>query len=201
MMEVFGLIDRSRLPLSVPYLPGYGAGTLPATGTLGLMGAYPALSGMGGIGGINPLTGFGMPMSGIGGMPGTSMVPGIGGWPATGAWPGTMGMPMTSPYPGMNPGTFAQGIQPWTTPQTTQTALDGIWELNKGGFVIIRSNRARFYASREEYQDYVLGYDRDFLWWAPESGGTRSRYRYRVQDDRMILADSEGNVLLLRRRR
>ena len=35
MMEIFGLINRDRLPLNVPYLPGYGGlgslGSLPGT--------------------------------------------------------------------------------------------------------------------------------------------------------------------------
>lgn len=210
MMEVFGLIDRGRLPLSTPYMPGFGSSALPAVGTLGLLGAYPGLGGMSGIGGLNPMTGLGMPLTGAGALPGTAMMPGTSMLPGTsmmpgtsvmpglGGWPGTTGMP----YQALNPGAYAQGMQPWAaTPQATQSALDGIWELNKGGFVIIRGNRARFYASREKYQDYVLGYDRDYLWWAPESGGSRSRYRYRVQNDRMVLADSERNVLLLRRRR
>jgi hypothetical protein len=201
MMALFGLIDRSHLPLSTPYAPTYGIGGLPASGALGALGAYPALSGMGGLGGISPLTGLGMPMSGVGALPGTSMMPGVGGWPGTGSWPGTMGMPMGSPYPGMNPGAYLQGVQPWAAQQTAPSALDGIWDLNRGGFVIIRGNRARFYASRDKFQDYVLGYDRDHLWWSPQSGGTQSRYRYRMQDDRMVLADSEQNVLLLRRRR
>ena len=36
MMEIFGLIDRTRLPLGTPYLPAYGQ-----SGMTGL-GAFPA---------------------------------------------------------------------------------------------------------------------------------------------------------------
>lgn len=200
MMEVFGIIDRGRLPLGVPYLPSYGQGAMPGIGglsglggmpglggypmpgmtpSLGALGGYPAL---GGLTGLSPLTGYGGLVQGL---------------PATGAWPGGLpGLGGMTPYPG------AQG---WTTPgpayrQQVQQ-LDGIWELDKGGFVILRGNAARLYLARDRYQDFTIGYDDQWLWWTPQSGGTASRYQYRRQDGRMILRDDDGNYLLLRRRR
>ena len=41
MMEIFGLIDRSRLPPGVPYLPGYGHSWTPGIGsTTGMIGYF-----------------------------------------------------------------------------------------------------------------------------------------------------------------
>ena len=175
MMEIFGLIDRSRLPLSVPYLPGYG------------QQLTPALSGWYGAGGFPGMS----PMSGLGGYPGMSPMPGLGGTPGIGSWPGAGGIPGSWYGPG--------GQGPGATP--TGGYLDGAWELSKGGFVVISGNRARLYLTPRQYQDFAVRYDRDRLWWAPRAGGATARYRYRVIDGRMVLRDDDGNYLLLRRRR
>ncbi|MCB1727656.1 MAG: hypothetical protein KDI22_09525, partial [Gammaproteobacteria bacterium] len=62
MMEIFGLIDRSSLPLGVPYLPGntsaFGSGFSGLSG----FGAYP---GLGTMSGVSPMSLYGM-----GGVPG-----------------------------------------------------------------------------------------------------------------------------------
>lgn len=183
MMEVFGLIDRDRLPLSVPYLPGYGQQFTPGLGALGGFG------GPGGVPGMSPMYGLGgvpgmSPMYGLGGMPGMSSVPGMGG--AGGIPGGNWG----------NLGQYPQG--PANRPSTY---LDGIWELDKAGFVIIKGNIARLYLSREQYQDFAIFYDRQHLWWRPQEGGESSRYTYQEREGRMILRDTEGNRLLMRRRR
>ena len=189
MMEVFGLIDRDRLPLSVPYLPGYGQQFSPGLGTLG------GLSGLGGIPGMSPMYGLGgmpgmSPMYGLGGVPGMSTVPGMGGMPGTGGMPGGSweNWGNLNSYPQM----------PANRPSTY---LDGIWELDKRGFVIIKGDVARLHLSREQYQDFAIYYDRQHLWWRPQEGGKASRYKYQERDGRMILRDSEGNLLLMRRRR
>ena len=49
MMELFGLINRARLPLGVPYAPGYGTSTIPGLGGLSGIGAYSALGGLPGV--------------------------------------------------------------------------------------------------------------------------------------------------------
>lgn len=184
MMEMFGLVDRSRLPLGVPYLPSYGQNALPAIGGLG---SYPGLGG---------LTGF-SPMYGMGAVPGLAPPYGMGQLPGGLGWPGG-----AYPQSGGLPNYWAgQGWPGLAQSGATSGLLDGIWEINKGGFVIIRGNAARLYVSQERYQDFVIGYDRRYLWWRPQAGGNSSRYRYQIRDGRMVMQDNDGNYLLLRRRR
>jgi len=188
MMEVFGLIDRSRLPLAIPQLPGSG---------------LPAMSGFGNPYGIAGMSGMGM-------YPGTAMLPGMS--PLGGMGPGLGGMPGVNPLTGMAgwPGGFPQsGGWPyppagtWQAPSSTtgKALLDGVWELNKGGFVIIRGRSARLYLSRDKTQDFTIGYDHEHFWWSPRGSKGGSRYRYQMKSGRMILRDSDGNMLLLKRRR
>ena len=192
MMEIFGLIHRDRLPLTVPYLPGYGQQLNPGLGGyagvpgMGL-GGFPGLSPMSGLGGVPGMS----PMSGLGG------VPGMGGIPGAGAWPGG-GFPPAGGVPGnwLDPSRYGSG--PMTR---TSTHLNGTWELENGGFVIIQGNMARLYLSPQQYQDFSVYYDRQHLWWRPQEGGTPSRYRYQTREGHMILRDEEGNLLLMRRRR
>ena len=216
MMELFGLIDRSRLPLSVPYMPGYspalggmtsmyglgGLGGLSGLGGLGTLGALPGVGGLGGLSGLGGVPGMGaMPGSLLG--PGAGMSQGaMGGWPSQGM-PGLGGVPGLGGMPAYGvPGLGGQPWQQWPGPATAPAAtLDGIWELNSGGVVVIRGDRARLYLSRERYQDFVIAYDRQQFSWAPLRGGSASRYRYQIRDGRMILQDKDGNYLLLRKRR
>jgi hypothetical protein len=196
MMEIFGLIDRDRLPLGVPYLPSYGQSSFPALGGPGGFGGLPGYPGIGGPSGLSPLYG-------MGGVPGLSPLYGTGAVPGMGQMPGGLGWPGGG-YPQLGGLPNHWGGQNWGGPgqhSASRGLLDGIWELNKGGFVIIRGNAARLYLSKETYQDFVIGYDHQYLWWQPQAGGSTSRYRYQVRDGRMIMQDSDGNYLLLRRRR
>ena len=185
MMENLGFVDRDRLSPGAPYLPDAGAtNPFPSAGLPGT-GAMPG----------------GFPMAGLGVTPGTAMpnpltgMPG-GGLPgATGAWPGG---PWMNPSPGNTVG------PPWTGGATAAPVpglLDGIWETNKGGVVIIRADAARLYLARDQYQDYLIRYDDRHFWWRPRDGSKFKRYRYEMREGRMILADAQGNLLLLRRRR
>lgn len=216
MMEVFGLIDRSRLPLSVPYLPGYGqslGGMAPlyGLGGLGGLGGLNSLGTLGTLGGVPGLGGLGVPgaLGGLGSLPGTTGFPGsvfapglgmpqagLGGWPIT-------GMQGLGGLPGYGiPGAAGQAWPQWPgAARAPAASLDGIWELNNGGVVIIRGDRARLYLARDRYQDFVIAYDQQHLNWAPLTGGNASRYRYQVRDGRMVMQDKDGNYLLLRRRR
>ena len=215
MMEIFGLINRNRLPLSVPYLPGYGG----LGGLAGTSGLSP-LGGFGGVPGLSPLGGFGgvpglSPLGGLGGVPGLSPLGGLGGVPGISTLPGLSTIPGAGMAPGMGtwpgatipgiaapPGNWAgPGYPGWGPATPRNTWLNGIWELDNGGVAIIRDNAARLYLSREQYQDFSIHYDRQHLWWQPSQGSRPSRYRYQVADGRMILQDGEGNLLLMRRRR
>jgi len=191
MMQIFGLIQRDRPPLIFPYLPGYGPQLIPG------LGGYSGVPGMGlgGFPGLSPMSGLGVPgispMSGLGGFPGMGVMPG------TGAWPGG-GFPPAGGVPGnwLDPSRYGSGPVTRASPH-----LNGIWELENGGFVIIQGNAARLYLSRERYQDFAVGYDRQHLWWRPQEGGRPSRYLYQTREGRMILRDEGGNLLLMRRRR
>jgi hypothetical protein len=73
--------------------------------------------------------------------------------------------------------------------------------LNTGDVVIIRADAARLYVSRDQHQDYLIRYDDTHFWWRPRDGSKFERYRYEMREGRMVLADQNGNLLLLRRRR
>jgi hypothetical protein len=203
MMEIFGMIRRDRLPLAVPYLPGYGQQLHPGLGGYGQqfvpgLGGYAGVPGMGigGFPGLSPIPGLGgvpgmSPMSGLGGVPGMGGIPGAGTWPG-GGFPPAGGVPGTW----LDPSRYGSG--PMTR---TSTHLNGIWELENAGFVIIQGNMARLYLSRERYQDFEVYYDRQHLWWRPQEGGAPSRYLYQAREGHMILQDEEGNLLLMRQRR
>lgn len=198
MMEIFGLIHRNRLPLGVPYMPSYSPLLTPGLGGLGGYPGMSPMSGLGGFPGMSPMSGLGgvpgmSPMYGLGGVPGMGTMPGAGGWPG-GGFPGAGGIPGNWVDSGRYGYGSGQGNQ-------AAAGLDGIWELENGGFVIIQGSVARLYISRERYQDFAVRYDRQYLWWRPREGGAPSRYLYQTREGRMILRDEEGNMLLLRRRR
>lgn len=214
MMEVFGFIDRDRLPMGVPFLPatGLGSGWNPGWAGMGGLGAVPgaySLGGMPGLGG-GPMTGWsalpgvggaaglpglgGGPLSGLGGMPGSIPWNAAGGQPWSGNPPWGSSAPWQAGPPGRQaarPGAGASRIG----------LLDGIWETNKGAVVIIKADAARLYVSRDRYQDFIIRYDHDHFWWQPRDGSKFRRYRYEMREGRMILADKDNNLLLMRRRR
>jgi hypothetical protein len=171
MMEIFGIIDRGSLGYGVPFSPAYGYG----------QGGLPGLGGYG-MPGATPFA----PWSGAG------AVPGLGAFPG-GGFPGYPGGGVPGPGGQRSPYGYGQG--------PVRGPLDGAWELSNGAVVIIRGNAARLHVSRQRYQDYRIGYDRESLWWAPAGGGPPTRYRYRVHSGRMVLGNSDGEVLLMRRRR
>ena len=187
MMEVFGFIDRRQIPLGVPYLPA-DRPLSPTFGGVPGFGAYPGMSSWPGAGGFPMNPSMGAMPPGLGQFPmQPPMAQGMGGFGAPPGMPGWGGMP--GPWNEGGQAAPAAGL------------LDGIWELNKGGLLIIKADAARLYVSRERYQDYVIRYDDSRLWWRPHNGNRTSQYRYEVRDDRMVLADSKGNLILLRRRR
>ena len=184
MMEIFGLIDRSSLPLGVPYLPGNTSVLGSGFGGLSGFGGYP---GMGVMPGVSPLSLYGM-----GGAP--ACLPGMGGVPGMGQFPGM------SAWPGAGWGIPNGYGQP--TGVNTTGQLDGIWELDKGGFVVIRGATPGCICHAK-----ISGFSRR-LRSARICGGPRRPAGHihatatQLSDGRMILRDNhEGNYLLLRRRR
>jgi hypothetical protein len=182
MMEVFGLIDRSAVPLGAPYLPSYGQSIPPGLGGLQGLGGWPGYPAMGGFPGMSPL-------GGPGSLPGTGLAPGVG-WPGSGF-----------PHPGKDSANWMNfGWQGKGGNSAESGFLDGIWELSNGGFAVIKRRSARLYLSKERYQDFTIGYDQQHFWWTPRGGNTTSHYRYQFRDGRMILRDNQGKMLLMRRR-
>lgn len=177
MMEIFGLINHSRLPLGSSYLPGYSSLMTPG------MAAYPGLGGLGMMPGASPWAGY----PGMGMMPGAGL-PGVGRFPGAGV-PGGF-----APFPGTPGGGGYRNLP-------GRGALDGAWELANGSFVIIKGDTARLYLSEERHQDFVIKYDDKAFWWSPRDSNTAKRYRYQVSNGRMLLRDNDGKVLLLLRRR
>jgi hypothetical protein len=238
MMELFGFIDRDRLPLGVPYLPATGYGSFPGGNAMGGIGGLggnpvtgfggmPGLGGMPGgypLGGIGGMPGFaGNPVTGLGAVPGMAAgypMPGLGGVPGLGGMGGVPGLGGIGGMPGLGgmgglPGNPWQGGMPFGGPAQGGWApdgrgnqppakiglLDGIWETNKGAVVIIKADAARLYVAQDRYQDFIIRYDHDHFWWQPRDGSKFRRYRYEMREGRMILADKDNNLLLLRRRR
>ena len=178
MMELFGLINRARLPLGVPYAPGYGTSTIPGLGGLSGIGAYSALGGLPGMSPMSPWAGVpggnwtgGNPMSGLGGWPG-----GVPGWakPDRRVWGDAI--------------------------QSVVADLDGVWDLSGGGVVVIKGRNARLLAGRYGHQDFSIAYNGTTFWWSPHGSNTTTGYRYRMRDGGMILRDNHGKTLLMRRR-
>lgn len=153
MMEIFGLIDRSSLPLGVPYLPGNTSVLGSGFGGLSGFGGYPGMGSDAGCVAAVPIWHGWRPRHG-GVCPAWAACPVWGQFPGMSAWPGAgWGIPNGYGQP---------------TGVNTTGQLDGIWELDKGGFVVIRGSNARLYLSREKFQDFRVGYDRQNLWWAPD---------------------------------
>ncbi len=188
MMELFGFIDRRPVPLGAPYLPADRP-----LGPTFASGYGPAGPGAFAAGGGVPLG----PMA-AGGPLGWSYPPNAAGpiGPGIATPPWLPGEPGQSKPQGM-PGPWAGPGPPLPPPGL----LDGIWQLSKGGLLILKADAARLYVSRERYQDFVVRYDDSRMWWRPHNGNRTSQYRYEVRDGRMVLADETGQLLLLRRLR
>lgn len=184
LMENAGFLDRDELPMGVPYLPSANAVSPFAFSNL----APPAGTA---IPGLNPFSNP-MPLSPMTGGGFSGLAPPGGTWP---------GIPWTNMPQG--PGQFSPQTPGWPGMPTPPVAglLDGVWELNRGGVVIIRADAARLYVTRDRSQDYLIRYDDTHFWWRPRDGSQFERYRYRMEEGRMVLADEAGNLLLLRRRR
>jgi hypothetical protein len=188
LMENFGFVDRNNLPMGVPYLPSATAASpLGFSGIPGTAGTgMPGLTPFSGTTPFGPLAGSGLPVY---------SAPGAG-------WPG---VPWANAWPDTGPGVpqgHRQGFGwPGAPGQPVAGLLDGIWELHRGGIVVIRADAARLYVSPDRFQDYLVRYDDKHFWWRPRDGSQFERYRYRMEEGRMVLADKDGNLLMLRRRR
>lgn len=142
--------------------------------------------------------------------------PSLPGWPPTppyGASPFS-GIPwMSLPASGATPygaaplasGAIPYGSTPWTPPVSHYRGgnilnkLQGAWETDKGGLLLVRGNMARLYVSREEHQDLYITADPRYLLLQPVGSQSPTRYEYHLYGDRLVLRDGRGNRLVLRR--
>ncbi len=155
---------------------------------------------------------------GVGGAPGPlpGVVPpipydpmGSRGWPsAFGAWPGTQGYPgRAGPLPGgsqMNQ--MAEALRQ-TMPLPGRgggmrwgaSILEGVWEDNQGGMLIVQGGRYRIYSSCNGYidGDIRVGADRVGLT-NPQEDFTQT-FEFALDQGRLALRNAQGQVFLYRR--
>lgn len=106
------------------------------------------------------------------------------------AWP-------QGPYPGTGYDGWSGAPQP--APAGQASPLEGVWQGNNGGVLVVQQGQARLYAAREQYQDFQLRLqDQLLLLREPHSGQVRS-YEFALQGDRLALRDRAGNLVLFRR--
>lgn len=120
------------------------------------------------------------------------------------------GYPWGPSFPGLLPlpyGTLPYSGVPWSPPTgyarggSILSKLQGAWETNNGGLLLVRNNMARLYVSRDQYQDLYITTDPRYLWLQPVGSQNPTRYEHHIYRDRMVLRDGRGNSLVLRRYR
>lgn len=111
--------------------------------------------------------------------------PGVMSWPGGAHWqaPFTAGPWTSAPYPGNSP----------------TRLLDGIWETRSGAILIVRAGRARLSLTNQTSQDFDLRVDAQTIVLRDRRYGSLRRYAYATRDGRLVMQDTEGNLLLLRR--
>ncbi len=123
--------------------------------------------------------------------------PAVPAW-GTPAWPGGAGYlgypyaPM-GPYPPVPPYYYSQ--------QRFLRRLQGAWETDSGGLLLVKGNMARLYLSRDRHQDLYIRADPRYVWMRPVNSGEERRYDHRIFDDKILLRDDEGRTLTLKRYR
>lgn len=87
---------------------------------------------------------------------------------------------------------------PLSPPRTRQDLLDGNWQSNSGGLLILYQGRYRLYVSRDRHQDGTFRLWQDHIELVPDQAQA-SRYEYAHQEGRLVLRDASGQLLLFRR--
>ena len=167
-----------------------------------------AMSGMTGMSGMSP---WGA-MPGMGtGMPQTQMqqmfqqapqaAQSMRGMAGQLGWPqqpfGTFGSPAGA-YPGVTtmPGAALGSMAPL---HPRGTPLDGAWQGNSGEILLVRDGQFRLYATRDTYKDGRIAVQGNRLVLADPRSGISREYEYAAHEDRLVLRDDNGNLLLYRR--
>jgi len=120
------------------------------------------------------------------------------------AYPWSAAPPYVPPYGGIYGAPWG-GVPAWPPAANNRGFLEplqGAWQSDNGGLLLVKDNLARLYLSRDRYQDLYLHADAHYLWLQPvDTSGRTVRYAYRADEDRIELHDQRGNSLILRRYR
>lgn len=100
--------------------------------------------------------------------------------------------------PGDAPFTTAPGYLA-SPPYSPTRLLDGIWETHTGAILLVHVGRARLYLNRQTSQDFDLRLDSQTIVLRDRQYGSLRRYAYATRDGRLVMQDTDGNLLLLRR--
>jgi|GEM_PF-1318009 len=137
---------------------------------------------------------LGGPWASAPGGPGTWAAPPLGGVPWNGVpWANTQ-------LPGYSDWATRQQYNRSEPYSHLMRILQGSWETQNGGLLLVKGSLARLYLSRDRYQDLEIRADKHYVWMRPAgSRQTPDRYEHRIFDRRVILRDEDGRVLVLRR--
>jgi hypothetical protein len=96
-----------------------------------------------------------------------------------------------TPGPGLNRGS--------TTRYNAGSPVNGVWQGNSGEILLVRGQSFRLYVGRDNYSDGRLALLGNRLVLANPSTGISREYEYAAHEGRLVLRDSDGNLLLYRR--
>ena len=139
--------------------------------------------------GTMPLWGTGTPPFNPNGLP---LSPMMSPWS-----PGGMNyMPDPRNIPPQAAGPFYNWRQAWPSPGP----LDGDWEDSFGNILSIGNDRFRISQSQDRYSEGYLLREKDrIISLRTRNSNIKRYYEYALQDNKLVLRDSSGNLLLFRR--
>ena len=133
-----------------------------------------------------------------------SSLSGLSGYPlnlyGTPGNPWSGGLPLQSPIPGTGYPALSGIPQAGTLPQITAplSPVDGIWLGRGGEIVLVMYGHFRIYASAEVYQDGRFEIHGQRLVMYDLQSDRRLIFDYYLEDGRMILRNSVGDLLLFK---
>ena len=130
-------------------------------------------------------------------LPFSAVPPGYA-WPGAPIGPGWNNQPWTGGYAYPSYPYRGTSRRAYNSPRILES-LQGSWETNNGGLLLVRRNMARLYIERNEYQDFYIRADPRYLWMWPTKSQVSQRYEHHISGDIIRLRDEFGNTLTLRR--
>ena len=111
--------------------------------------------------------------------------------------PGLTWPPGNVPMPGSRLGNPRK--IPGLSGQIYRSRLDGNWQGRTGEILAIRSGRFRIYQSPERYHEGLIYFDEKHLALRQAKAGVTHQYEYAEEGGRLVLRDTQGNLLLYRK--